>query len=302
MTQQTPLETLTHQLWECLDNHPWSQPEDLAEALIWLSYARFLDQDGQAFLGHECDKRWRFWLDFSPRLRYRHLKEQVYPVLQTHAPMTGHLLGLILPTVPFAIPEATALSRLLELLEQADEASLLEALLPLLGIHEPSLALLEQAVACLQLSADDVIWEPCCRSARFLAICAQRLAHQHWRQIWSLPQTLANFRERQFFGRVQSRPEALLSAWNLLKANQPNPGLDGYSLPAPRPSLIWVAQPEVLEYQAWLSLLAPGGRLAIWHRSPRRGRPLASGSLEIIYSQPESQVRERPGIYQPAGS
>lgn len=295
--------TLTDILWEQLEASPWADPESLAESMIWLLYARWLEQQGQAYSRQDCDKRMSFWRELSPRVRFRHLQQIVYPCLQARAAMSGQLIGLILSTVPFSLPEAPALSRLLSLIELHEPADLLEALLPLLQIQEPGQAALDEIFALLALRADSVIWDPACRSGRFLAHCARSLQQRHWRTIWADPGRLSRWRS-QFGGRVHSRCEALLSAIYLLLAHQASPGLDGYSLPWPAPDLIWVADRARLDLSETelLGLLAPGGRLAIWHPGKaRQGRlPLSQGSLELREAPPVWQVREPAAIYRPA--
>lgn len=286
---------LTELLWEELECHPWEGAQALAEALIWLLYARWLDRD-TTFLA-DTDMRWCFWRELSLRQRFRHVQLRVYPFLQTHAPMSGHLLGLILPTVPFGIPDALALQGLLGLIETHGAECLLEAALPLLGIEEPTTAQLEEALTRLEPQAEEIVWEPFCRSGRLLAACSRRLQQRHWRTIWAEPGRLRRFRQQQFFGRVSHRTEALLSSLNLLLADQLCPGLDGYGLPWPAPSLIW--SPAQADYQELLSMLAPGGRLAIWHPAPaRRGRvAMGSGSLEIMASPTLWSINEPPAVY-----
>ncbi|MEZ0370432.1 MAG: hypothetical protein ACAI44_15185 [Candidatus Sericytochromatia bacterium] len=288
--------TLTPHLWDTLETGAWSSSQDLAEALTWLLYARWLEGETGLFPLADCDKRWSFWRELSLRQRFRHLRESVWPFLQSRAPMTGHLLGLILPTLPFAIPDAVALSQLLDLIEAHPAQELLEALLPLLDIEEPTTEVLAEAIAALGLAAEEVVWEPHCRSGRFLATCARTLQQRHWRTIWAEPEKLRRFRQQQFFGRVQRRPEALLSAMNLLLAGQLCPGLDGYSLPWPPPSLIWVLAPEP-DRAALLSLLAPGGRLVIWQPGSRGHLPLSGGQLEILEAPMTRQLKEAPATY-----
>lgn len=286
---------LTELLWEELECHAWEGAQALAEALIWLLYARWLDRD-TTFLA-DTDMRWCFWRELSLRQRFRHVQMRVYPFLQTHAPMSGHLLGLILPTVPFGIPDALALQGLLGLIDAYGAERLLEAVLPLLGIEEPGRAVLEDALARLEPQAEEIVWEPFCRSGRMLAACSRRLQRRHWRAIWAEPVRLRRFRQQQFFGRVSHRTDALLSSLNLLLADQLCPGLDGYSLPWPAPSLIW--SPVQADYQELLSLLAPGGRLAIWHPgAARRGRlALCRGSLEVLASSSLWRVNDAKAVY-----
>ncbi|PKL76247.1 MAG: hypothetical protein CVV27_11320 [Candidatus Melainabacteria bacterium HGW-Melainabacteria-1] len=294
---------ISQQLWVQLEQSPWASPADLAEALTWLIYTRWLDSESRMHQRADCEKRWSFWRGLSLRARYMHLKDVVYPSLQTRSPMSGQLIGLILPTIPFAIPDAKALSGLLDLIDATAADTLLEAILPLLNIQEPPHSVLAHALALLNpfsLSGSRaVIWEPACRSGRFLALCAEQLQQSHWREIWANPQRLSQFRG-QFFGRVSSRPEALLSAMRLLLAGQPAPSLDGYSLPWPRPDLIWTVHQPGLDRSSLLRLLAPAGRLAIWHPGQAHtGRQaLSQGSLEILSAERQRQLQEAAPAYQ----
>lgn len=291
--------SLTEKLFAQLENNAWEQAESLLETLVWLLYARWLETHSGFYGRADCDKRWTFWRELGLRVRYRHLQQIVYPFLQIHAPMTGHLLGLILPTVPFSIPDARALRELLTLIENHTPQALCEAMLSLVDIDEPAGYGLEEAVQLLQPQASSIIWEPYCRSGRFLAACARRLRRQHWQSLGLTPERLLHFRHGQFFGRVRRRSEALLSAFNLLLADQPAARLDGYSVPWPRPDLIWASGIESEQSaEDLLELLAPEGRLVLWHAGKRRGAsPLnTGGSLEIL-TQPLSRVGESHAKY-----
>lgn len=285
--------SICDQLWSSLETQPWSRSLDLAESLIWLLYARWLDTHARVL---PPELSWRHWSQLPPRRSFRLLGQQVFPELQQQGPMTGHLLGLMLPTLSFEIPGVAALQQLLGLIETYADEALLDGLLPLLNIDEPERAVYDEAVKLLAPAAEDVIWDPACRSGRWLASCARYLQQRHWRRYFAHPQRLRQFR-RQLFGRVSTRSEAMLSALNLLLADQPAPGLDGFSLPWPAPSLM-LAQLSAIPAD-WGELLAPEGRLAIWHpASARRERTaLQAGSLEIRRRPRPRQLQEVPPAY-----
>lgn len=296
---KTDFSNLNLQILEQLENDAWANPEALLESLICLLYSQWLEQQSSFFGRSDSDKRFSFWCKLGLRIRYRHLEQIVYPFLQTHAPMTGHLLGLILPTVPFQIPDARALKRLLELIEAYSPAVLCQAMLELIDAEEPSEQLLEEALNLLKPGIDSVIWEPYCHSGRFLAASARRIRRQHWQTLGLTPERLLRFRQAQFFGRVHKRSEAMLSAFNLLLAEQPAPRLDGYSLPWPRPDLIWAPGLEAEDHSSdLLEQLSAGGRLVFWYPSRRRQATQlnSGGSLEII-SRPQIQVSEQVQTY-----
>ncbi len=296
---KTDFSDINLQVLDRLENDAWTEPEAFLESLIWVLYAQWLEQQSCFFGRADSDKRFSFWRELGLKMRYRHLQQIVYPFLQTHSPMTGHLLGLILPTVPFQIPDARALKRLLELIETYSAAELCQALRELIDSEEPSDQMLEEALDLLKPGIDSVIWEPYCHSGRFLAAAAGRIRRQHWQTLGLTPDRLLRFRQAQFFGRVCRRSEAMFSAFNLLLAEQPAPRLDGYSLPWPRPDLIWAPGLEAENHtRDLLEQLAAGGRLVLWYPSRRRQATQLTngGSLEIL-SQPQVQVSEQVQTY-----
>ena len=68
--------SICDQLWSSLETQPWSRSLDLAESLIWLLYARWLDTHARVL---PPELSWRHWSQLPPRRSFRLLGQQVFP-------------------------------------------------------------------------------------------------------------------------------------------------------------------------------------------------------------------------------
>lgn len=275
-------------LWRILETHAYTGMDSLVENILILMYVKWLDQNSHALISQK--NRWQVWTSLPEHLRFAYFKDRLYPLLQSHAPMSGHLLGLILPTLAFGVPSAHALSELIEYLDTHSEETVLNHLVHFLGHHPLDSACWNEIFGRVGTQRGTVLWEPKCQIADFLCAGARFQSVNH------------GFESAQgscLWGRVQDRCHALLSAFRLLCIGQFAPHLDAYSLPRPRPHVIWTRAADSLAYPSLLDILAPGGKLLIWHEHAHRHTlKIGSGGLEVMQKQRVWQIREKSSTYQ----